>query len=111
MKNVFVLFISLLFLASYGNSSEPFPAFHWDRASLDSLRAIYNAEFAKYDRFPSAWAGARGEVNEETRHLAAAGGWGLFPEKEAIYINSISITMAVIFPATNAIWRLIKFLT
>ncbi|MEK6481053.1 DUF1254 domain-containing protein [Catalinimonas sp. 4WD22] len=69
------------------SSSEPFPGFHWDRASLDSLRDIYNAEFAKYDRFPSDWAGARGEVNEETRHLAAAGGWGLFPEKEAIYIN------------------------
>jgi len=69
------------------SSSEPFPVFHWDRASLDSLRAIYNAEFAKYDRYPSDWAGARGEVNEETRHLAAAGAWGLFPEKEATYIN------------------------
>jgi hypothetical protein len=69
------------------NSSEEFPGFAWDTNSLDSLRAIYNIEFAKYERYPSDWQGPRGKVNEQTRHLAAAGAWGLFPEWDAIYIN------------------------
>lgn len=68
------------------NSSEPVE-FKWDKESLEELTTAYNEEFGKYDRYPSDWQGKRGEVNEETRHLAAAGAWGLFPEKDATYIN------------------------
>jgi hypothetical protein len=28
-----------------------------------------------------------GQVDEKTRHIAAAGGWGLFPEWDATYLN------------------------
>jgi hypothetical protein len=31
--------------------------------------------------------GPRGSVDEATRHLAAAAAWGLFPEKDATYLN------------------------
>lgn len=68
------------------SSSEPV-TFKWDKESLEALTKEYNTEFAKFDRYPSDWQGKRGEVNEKTRHLAAAGAWGLFPEKDATYIN------------------------
>jgi hypothetical protein len=63
-----------------------FPGFLWDRASLDVQRAVYEEESKSYE----SWAGMmgrRGEVNEETRHVAAAAAWGLFPETEATYLN------------------------
>lgn len=67
-------------------TNEEFPGFHWDRASLDSLRADYEKEYsANYSSY-AGMMGKRGEVNEETRHLAAATGWGLFPEEEATYL-------------------------
>ena len=31
--------------------------------------------------------GPRGQVDEKIRHIAAAGGWGLFPEWDATYLN------------------------
>lgn len=31
--------------------------------------------------------GPRGKVNEDTRHIAAAAAWGLFPEWDATYLN------------------------
>ena len=31
--------------------------------------------------------GPRGKVDEKTRHIAAAAGWGLFPEWDATYLN------------------------
>ncbi|HEX5633085.1 MAG TPA: DUF1254 domain-containing protein [Gemmatimonadales bacterium] len=68
-------------------SAEPFPAPRWEKASLDSLRAAYEAEFVRYDRYPDGWMGPPGQVDEATRHLAAAGGWGLFPNRDALYIN------------------------
>ncbi len=68
------------------SSSEPVE-FKWNKESLEALTKEYNAEFAKFDKYPSDWQGKRGEVNEKTRHLAAAGAWGLFPEKDATYIN------------------------
>lgn len=68
------------------NSAEPV-SFDWDMESLKKLTAEYNKEFGKYDKYPSDWQGKRGEVNEKTRHLAAAGAWGLFPERDATYIN------------------------
>ncbi len=67
-------------------TNEEFPTFKWDKQSLDSLRTIYNKESANY----SSWKGMmgiRGEVNEKTRHIAAAAAWGLLPEEAATYLN------------------------
>ena len=67
-------------------TNEEFPGFHWDRDSLNALRATYEKESENY----SSWAGMmgkRGKVNEEARHIAAAAAWGLFPEEEATYLN------------------------
>ena len=69
------------------NSSDEFDKPTWDKSSLDSLRIEYEKEFSKYDRYPDDWMGPRGKVNEETRKYAAAGAWGLFPNKDATYIN------------------------
>ena len=68
-------------------SSEPFPEPKWDKESLLALRSGYELEFQKFDQYEPDWMGPRGEVNEQTRHIAAAGAWGLFPEKDAVYIN------------------------
>lgn len=68
-------------------SSEPFPAPKWDKESMLELRQQYESEFQKFAQYEPDWMGSRGEVNEDTRHLAAAGAWGLFPEKDAVYIN------------------------
>lgn len=68
-------------------SADPFPEPQWDGASLAALSEQFNAESARYDRYPDDWMGPRGKVNEDTRHLACAGGWGLFPNRDAIYIN------------------------
>ncbi|MBP7240484.1 DUF1254 domain-containing protein [Amaricoccus sp.] len=70
----------------HAGSAEPMPPLNWDKASLDALRAQYEEDSAAY---PS-WAGMegpRGKVNEETRHIAAAAAWGLFPEWDATYLN------------------------
>ena len=69
------------------NSADEIAKPTWDKVSLDSLRTAYNAEFSKFDTYPDDWMGPRGKVNEQTRHLAAAGAWGLFPNKDAAYIN------------------------
>lgn len=69
------------------NSADEFAKPNWDKVSLDSLRSAYNKEFSKFDIYPDDWMGPRGKVNEQTRHLAAAGAWGLFPNKDAAYIN------------------------
>jgi hypothetical protein len=69
------------------SNAEPFKAPNWDQESLKKLHDQYNSEFAKYDQYPDEWSGKRGEVNDETRRLAVAGAWGLFPNKEATYIN------------------------
>jgi len=68
-------------------SADPFPEPKWDKTSREELTKQFNAEFAKYDKFPDDWMGPRGKVNEKTRHLACAGGWGLFPNRDAVYIN------------------------
>jgi hypothetical protein len=68
-------------------SADPFPEPAWDDKSLDELRAKYNAEFAKYDKYPDGWMDVRGKADEGTRHLACAGAWGLFPNRDAVYIN------------------------
>lgn len=68
-------------------SAEPFPKPLWDKESLDALRQQYELEFSGYERYPDEWQGAPDQVNDSKRHLAAAGGWGLFPNKDAYYIN------------------------
>lgn len=68
-------------------SAEPFAMPGWNNASLDELRIQYEREFSKFDRYPDDWQGVPGEVNEQTRHLAAAGAWGLLPNRDALYFN------------------------
>ncbi len=68
-------------------SADPFPDPQWNKDSMLSLRALYEKEFQKFEQYEPDWMGPRGKVNEDTRHLAAAGAWGLFPEKDAVYIN------------------------
>ncbi len=69
------------------NSADPFPKPKWDEQSLADLTATYNAEFAKYEMYPDGFMGPRGVADDKIRHLAAAGAWGLFPNKDAVYIN------------------------
>ncbi|MEM6496102.1 MAG: DUF1214 domain-containing protein [Pseudomonadota bacterium] len=69
------------------SSHDLFPEPDWDVDSMLSLRAGYEQEFQQFAQYEPDWMGPRGEVNEETRHLAVAGAWGLFPEKDAVYIN------------------------
>ncbi len=68
------------------NSADPFPAFKWDKASLKALHAQYEKEATGYSNW-NGTQGPRGKVNEKTRHIAAAAVWGLFPEKDATYLN------------------------
>ena len=69
------------------SSADAFPAPKWDRPSMLALREQYEKEFQKHKQYEPDWMGPRGQVNEKTRHLAVAGAWGLFPEKDAVYIN------------------------
>lgn len=67
-------------------SNQEFPELTWNLNSLDSLRAVYNEEATAY----SSWKGMmgkRGDVDESTRHIAAAAAWGLLPEEAATYLN------------------------
>jgi len=66
-------------------SNKEYKTVNWNQKSLDSLRTQYLADSKNYDGF-SGMMGKKGEVNEKTRHIAAAGGWGLFPDAEAIYL-------------------------
>jgi hypothetical protein len=68
------------------NSAEPLPEFKWDLQTLKALTAQYEKESTRY----SSWKGMmgpRGQVDEKTRHIAAAAAWGLFPERDATYLN------------------------
>ena len=68
------------------NSADPLPAFKWDLQSLKTWTAQYEKDSAQY----SSWKGMqgpRGKVDEQTRHIAAAAAWGLFPEWDATYLN------------------------
>jgi hypothetical protein len=68
-------------------SADAFAPPPWDKASLTALTATYNAEFATYAKYPDGFMGPRGKADEAIRHLAVAGAWGLFPNRDAIYIN------------------------
>jgi len=94
------------------NSADPLPAFKWDRKSLDMLRTQYEKDSTKY----SSWKGMqgpRGKVNEETRHIAAAAAWGLFPEWDATYLNysgghdyKLCHSATYEVPENNAFWSI-----
>lgn len=95
------------------SSADSFPAPQWDQASMLALRAEYEKEFQKFDQYEPDWMGPRGEVNEDTRHLAVAGAWGLFPEKDAVYINYTGpadpnqcYTATYDVPENNAFWSI-----
>lgn len=68
------------------NSADPLPEFEWDLESLEALTVQYEKDSKQY----SSWQGMmgpRGQVDEKTRHIAAAAAWGLFPEGDATYLN------------------------
>ena len=94
-------------------SADPFAEPQWDKRSLEMLTADYNRESAQYSRYPNGWMGPRGLVDEKTRHLGCAGAWGLFPNKDAVYINyngqhpkgqAFRATYTV--PENNAFWSI-----
>jgi hypothetical protein len=68
-------------------SSDEFMQPAWEKSSLDSLRTVYDTEMGKFSRYPDNWMGPRGTLDDEKRKYVVAGGWGLFPNKDAIYIN------------------------
>lgn len=95
------------------SSNDVFPEPKWDRETMLRLRARYERAFQEYAQYEPDWMGPRGEVNEETRHLAAAGAWGLFPEKDAVYINYAGppdadkcYTATYQVPDNNAFWSI-----
>jgi hypothetical protein len=68
-------------------SADPFPVPKWDAKSLAALTDQYNREFAKFNQYPDGSMAPRGKADESVRHLAASGAWGLFPTRDAVYIN------------------------
>jgi len=81
-----------------------FPGFKWDGTSLDSLKTRYEKEYTKNYSSYAGMMGKRGKVKEKIRHLAAATGWGLFPEEEATYLAYKGESKAdVCYKATYAI--------
>lgn len=95
------------------SSADVFPEPKWDRDSMLELRTRYEKEFQKFDQYEPDWMGRRGKVNEKTRHLAAAGAWGLFPEEDAVYINytgpsdpSKCYTATYEVPENDAFWSI-----
>jgi hypothetical protein len=68
------------------NSAEPLPEFKWDLQSLKALTDQYEKESTRYLSW-KGMMGPRGQVDEKIRHIAAAAAWGLFPERDATYLN------------------------
>jgi hypothetical protein len=67
-------------------SADPLPPLRWDLASLKAFTERYEKDGAAYGSY-KGMMGARGKVDEKTRHIAAAAAWGLFPERDATYLN------------------------
>lgn len=93
-------------------SADPMPAMKWDMPSLLALTKSYEAESK---RFPSwkGMMGPKGTVDEKTRQFAAAAAWGLFPEKDATYLNynggeraDRCYTATYKVPENNAFWSI-----
>lgn len=104
MQNQFVIEAS---------SHDLFPEPDWDVDSMLALRASYEQAFQQFTQYEPDWMGPRGDVNEETRHLAVAGAWGLFPEKDAVYINytgpasaDTCYTATYAVPPNEAFWSI-----
>lgn len=68
------------------NSADPLPAFKWDTASLNALKAQYEKDSRQYASW-KGMMGPRGKVDEKTRHIGVAAAWGLLPEWDATYLN------------------------
>lgn len=97
-------------------SADPFAKPEWDLQSVLALRAEYEEEFKKFTKYPPDWQGPRGKVNEQTRHLAAAGAWGLMPEWDATYIiysgnhdANVCHTATYAVPENNAFWSITMY--
>ena len=97
-------------------SADPLPAPSWDKKSLDKMTAMFNQEFAKFDLYPEGWMGARGVADDKTRHLGCAGAWGLFPNKDAVYINynghlpvGKGYTATYTVPENDAFWSITMY--
>lgn len=95
------------------SSADPFPEPTWDKEAMLALRREYEKEFQKFDQYEPDWMGPRGEVNEKTRQLGVAGAWGLFPEKDAVYINYTGLsdsnkcyTATYEVPENKAFWSI-----
>jgi hypothetical protein len=95
------------------SSHDLFPDPKWDAESMLALRAPYEKEFQTFSQYEPDWMGPRGKVNEKTRHLAAAGAWGLFPENDAVYINYTGpgavkgcYTATYTVPPNDAFWSI-----
>ena len=94
------------------NSADPLPEFTWDLPSLKALTAQYEKDSAQY----SSWKGMqgpRGQVDEQTRHIAAAAAWGLFPEWDATYLNysgghdpNVCYQASYSVPENDAFWSI-----
>ena len=67
-------------------SADPLPELKWDLESLQILTDQYKKEFDQLSSF-KGMMGPRGRVDERTRHIVAAGGWGLLPGWDATYLN------------------------
>jgi hypothetical protein len=94
-------------------SATPFPEPKWDRQSLAELTTKYNSEYSQNGIGPNDWMAPRGVANDKTRHIACAGGWGLFPNKDAVYINyngkfpaGKAYTATYVVPENNAFWSI-----
>jgi hypothetical protein len=67
-------------------SADPIPPLGWDASSLKRMTEQYEEDAKAYSSY-KGMMGPRGEVDEATRHIACAAGWGLFPERDATYLN------------------------
>jgi hypothetical protein len=67
-------------------SNQAYEKVNWDKNELDSVRNIALKEATKHNSF-KGMMGKKGAVNEKTRYIAAAAGWGLLPPEEAIYLQ------------------------
>jgi len=93
-------------------SAEPFPPMKWEPQSLARLTKQYEDESRRYPSW-KGMMGPRGSVNEAERHIAAAAAWGLFPERDATYLNyagahpaNVCHTAIYPVPENGAFWSI-----
>jgi hypothetical protein len=66
-------------------SADPMPPSKWEPESLKALTARYEKDSKAFKNW-AGMMGARGKVDETTRHIAAAAAWGLNPDEDATYL-------------------------